>query len=105
MKAYRCSTCGKGIEGIGAYKKHFDSHPENHMWRREVGEKVQMTDRFVELDDVVEVLRYIVRLLEARADMDTSHHHLLVDINEQLNDYILRWWEREAPEKVREGLE
>ena len=30
MKAYRCGMCGKEIDGIGAYKKHFDSHPENH---------------------------------------------------------------------------
>jgi hypothetical protein len=96
MKEYRCSTCGKEIEGIWAYKKHFDSHPENRVWKREVSEKVAMTDRFVELDDVVEVHRYIVRLLEARADMDTAHHHLLVDVNEQLNDYLMRWWEREV---------
>ena len=62
-------------------------------------------NKFVELDDVIEVHRYIVRLLEARADMDTTHHHVLVDVNEQLNDYLIRWWERETPEKVREGLE
>jgi len=102
MKAYGCGMCGKEIEGIGTYKKHFDSHPENHVfkcveWSRG---KVGM-NKFVELDDVVEVHRYIVRLLEARADMDTTHHHVLVDVNEQLNDYLIRWWEREASEKVR----